>query len=87
LRVELIFGCFDAELSRWLYDCDALPLNRQSEIFKRAVLELNRTNLANWMVRCGQLLQPLINLLHELLLAQPIINLDETPPPSAERAG
>ncbi|QEW05358.1 IS66 family transposase [Nitrincola iocasae] len=58
--------------------CDALPLYRQSEIFKRVGLELNRTNLANWMVRCGQLVQPLINLLHEQLLAQPIIHLDET---------
>lgn len=58
--------------------CDALPLYRQSEIFKRAGLELDRTNLANWMIRCGQLVQPLINLLHEQLLAQPVIHLDET---------
>ncbi|WP_049721473.1 IS66 family transposase [Gilvimarinus polysaccharolyticus] len=58
--------------------CDALPLYRQSEIFKRAGLALDRTNLANWMIRSGQLVQPLINLLHDKLLAQPVIHLDET---------
>jgi len=58
--------------------CDALPLYRQSEIFKRAGLELDRTNLANWMIRCGDLVQPLINLLHEKLLEQPVIHMDET---------
>jgi len=34
---------------------DALPLYRQSEIFKRSGIELDRTNLANWMIKCGQL--------------------------------
>lgn len=58
--------------------CDALPLYRQSEIFKRAGLALDRTNLANWMIRSGQLIQPLINLLHDKLLEQPVIHLDET---------
>lgn len=58
--------------------CDALPLYRQSEIFKRAGLALDRTNLANWMIRSGQLVQPLINLLHEQLLEQSVIHLDET---------
>ena len=58
--------------------CDALPLYRQSEIFKRAGLELDRTNLANWMIRSGKLVQPLINLLHERLLEQPVVHLDET---------
>lgn len=58
--------------------CDALPLYRQSEIFKRAGIDLDRTNLANWMVRAGQLVQPLINLLQDRLLAQPVLHLDET---------
>ncbi|MBU2885501.1 IS66 family transposase [Gilvimarinus agarilyticus] len=58
--------------------CDALPLYRQSEIFKRAGLALGRTNLANWMIRSGQLVQPLINLLQDKLLVQPVIHLDET---------
>lgn len=58
--------------------CDALPLYRQSAIFKRAGIELERTNLANWMVRCGELVQPLVNLLQDRLLSQPIVHMDET---------
>jgi transposase len=57
---------------------DALPLYRQTEIFKRIGVELDRTTLANWMVRCGQLIQPLINLIHERMLEQNIIHADET---------
>lgn len=58
---------------------DALPLYRQSELFKRIGVKLDRTNLANWMVKCGELTQPLINLLHDRLLDQPVVHLDETP--------
>ena len=57
---------------------DALPLYRQSEIFKRAGVALDRTNLANWMIKCGQLVQPLINLIQEHIQRQPVIHLDET---------
>ena len=56
--------------------CDALPLYRQSEIFKR--IELDRSNLANWMVRCGELIQPLINLLQDKLLERSLVHMDET---------
>lgn len=57
---------------------DALPLYRQSEMFKRIGIALDRTNLANWMVKCGELVQPLINLLTECIQQQPLIHLDET---------
>ena len=57
---------------------DALPLYRQSEIFKRIGIELDRTNLANWMIKCGQLAQPLINLILEHIQQQPVIHMDET---------
>ena len=57
---------------------DALPLYRQTEIFKRIRIELNRSTLANWMVKCGQLVQPLINLIHERMLEQNILHADET---------
>ncbi len=57
---------------------DALPLYRQSEMFKRIGIELDRTNMANWMVKCGELVQPLINLLIEHLHQQPCIHMDET---------
>lgn len=59
--------------------CDALPLYRQVEIFKRIGIELDRTTLANWMIRCGELIQPLINRIHEQLLEQHVLHMDETP--------
>ena len=57
---------------------DALPLYRQSEMFKRIGIELDRSNLASWMVKTGELIQPLINLLHEHICQQPLIHMDET---------
>jgi len=47
---------------------DALPLYRQVSQFARLGVELDRTTLANWMVKCGELVQPLINRLTELIL-------------------
>ena len=35
--------------------CDALPLYRQIAIFKRIGVELDRTTLANWMIKMGAL--------------------------------
>jgi len=58
---------------------DALPLYRQSGMFKRLGVELDRTSLSNWMVRCGQLIQPLVNRLHDQLMEQSVIHMDETP--------
>ncbi len=58
---------------------DALPLYRQSDMFTRLGIHLDRTNLANWMIKCGDLTQPLINRLHDLLCEQKIIHMDETP--------
>ena len=58
--------------------CDALPLYRQSEMFKRIGIGLDRSNLANWMIKSGELIQPLINLLHDQLLDRPLVQMDET---------
>jgi transposase len=57
---------------------DALPLNRQSKLFARIGTDINRATLASWMIRCGQLIQPLINLLEEPLLHYPVLQMDET---------
>ncbi|NDY96433.1 IS66 family transposase [Wenzhouxiangella limi] len=57
---------------------DALPLYRQAEQLKRLGIELDRTTLAHWMIQSGQLVQPLINRLSELILEQPVIGMDET---------
>lgn len=58
---------------------DALPLARQEQIFRRIGVELPRNTLASWIIRCGQLVQPLLNLLNDQLLEGPIIHCDETP--------
>lgn len=57
---------------------DSLPLYRQVQIFARLGIDLSRATLATWMVRCGQLVQPLINLLREELLAGPYLHMDES---------
>lgn len=58
---------------------DALPLYRQETILKRIGVELPRATLANWMIQAGSLIQPLINLLRDRLLAYDILQMDETP--------
>ncbi len=57
---------------------DALPLYRQETILKRIGVELPRATLANWMIQAGNLIQPLINLLRDRLLAYDIMQMDET---------
>jgi transposase len=57
---------------------DALPLYRQERIFKRIGIEISRANLANWVVKAGQLVQPLINLMRDKNLEYDIMGMDET---------
>ena len=57
---------------------DALPLYRQEQILQRIGVTIPRSTLANWMIRSGQLVQPLINLLRDRLLAYDIVQMDET---------
>jgi transposase len=58
---------------------DALPLYRQETILERIGVELPRATLANWMIQAGELIQPVINLLRDRLLAYDILQMDETP--------
>ena len=58
--------------------CDAQPLYRQTFSFKRLGIELDSTSLANWMIKCGQLVQPLINLMYEKVRESELIYMDET---------
>lgn len=57
---------------------DALPLYRQEQILQRIGVDIPRATLANWMLQAGQLIQPLINLLRDRLLAYDIVQMDET---------
>lgn len=58
---------------------DALPLYRQSHIFDRLGIEISRATLANWMIRVGDALQPLLSLMHADLKQSHVIQMDETP--------
>lgn len=57
---------------------DALPLYRQETILRRIGVELSRATLANWMIKTGALVKPVINLLRDHLLAYDILQMDET---------
>ncbi|MDH3282531.1 MAG: IS66 family transposase [Gammaproteobacteria bacterium] len=57
---------------------DGLPLYRQERIFDRIGVELSRTSLAHWVIRAGQLVQPLINLMRDRLLVYDYLQMDET---------
>lgn len=57
---------------------DGLPLYRLVRIIARWGVVLSRTSLSHWMIQAGQLVQPLINLLHEQLLGADIVQADET---------
>ncbi|HEY9119558.1 MAG TPA: IS66 family transposase [Marinobacter sp.] len=58
---------------------DALPLHRQEGILARHGIEIPRNTLATWMIKAGELVQPLLNLLEGQLLAYPVLHCDETP--------
>lgn len=58
---------------------DGLPLYRLSGILNRFGIDLDRTVMANWMIRMGQLVQPLINRIEDQLLSAPYLHMDETP--------
>ncbi|MFA9462576.1 IS66 family transposase [Thiohalorhabdus methylotrophus] len=58
---------------------DGLPLYRMATILERAGVDLPRATLAHWMVRMGEAVQPLVNLLGDALEAGPVLQMDETP--------
>lgn len=57
----------------------ALPLNRQESMFQQYGIDLSRQTMADWMVRCGALLEPLYQRLKAIQLQQAVIQADETP--------
>jgi transposase len=57
---------------------DALPLYRQQGMLERIGIEVSRATLAAWMIRLGELVQPLINLMREELLESGFVQCDES---------
>lgn len=58
---------------------DHLPLYRQESIYSRAGLDLCRGTMAEWILKLGEALIPLTNLLQEKLLEGSYLSCDETP--------
>ena len=57
---------------------DGLPLYRQEKILARYGLTIPRATLASWMIRLGELIVPLMNLLHESQVSYDVLQMDET---------
>jgi transposase len=61
--------------------CDHLPLYRQSEIYARAGVELERATLADWVGGASGLLQPLVEALRRHVMSATKLHADDTPVP------
>ena len=60
---------------------DHLPLYRQSGIYAREGVDLERSTLADWVGRSVALLDPLIEALRKDVLASGVLHGDDTPVP------
>lgn len=57
---------------------DGMPLYRLEGILARDRIEVSRTTSASWMIRIGDMIVPLINLMHETQISYDILQMDET---------
>src|SRR5271167_975121 len=60
---------------------DHLPLYRQSEIYAREGVDLDRSTLAGWVGAASELLAPLVDEIRKHVLAASKIHADDTPVP------
>jgi transposase len=61
--------------------CDHLPLYRQSRIYARSGVELDRSTLAEWVGGSSRLLAPLVEVLRRHVMAADKLHADDTPVP------
>jgi hypothetical protein len=61
--------------------CDHLPLYRQSQIYAREGIELDRSTLADWVGATSSLMQPLVQALGAYVLSAQKLHADDTPVP------
>lgn len=61
--------------------CDHLPLYRQSQIYAREGIDLDRSTLAGWVGACSALLQPLVEALGKYVISAEKLHADDTPVP------
>jgi transposase len=58
--------------------CDALPLNRQTDILKRVGFDISRSTLANWCIKASALVEPIVDLYQQHLPLSNVACADET---------
>jgi transposase len=61
--------------------CDHLPLYRQSAIYERAGVALDRSTMADWVGGCAVLLEPLAQAITRHVRAGAVLHADDTPVP------
>jgi len=59
--------------------CDHLPLYRQAEIYARSGLDIDRSQLAEWLGHVAWLLKPLVELVAAHAMTGRVIHADDTP--------
>ena len=60
---------------------DHLPLYRQTQIYAREGVEIERSTMAEWVAGCFRLLDPLIEALARYVMATDKLHADDTPVP------
>jgi transposase len=58
---------------------DGLPLHRQTEIYQREGVELDRSTMADWVGTTAALLRPLVEAIGHHVRAGPVLHADDTP--------
>jgi transposase len=61
--------------------CDHLPLYRQSMIYAREGVELDRSTLAKWVGESSSLVAPLVEVLRRYVMSAEKLHADDTPVP------
>jgi len=61
--------------------CDHLPLYRQSQIYAREGVDIDRSTLVDWVAGCARLLQPLTDAVRRYVMSAYKIHTDDTPVP------
>jgi transposase len=58
---------------------DGLPLHRQTEIYEREGVDLDRSTMADWVGTTAALLRPLVEAIGHHVRAGPVLHADDTP--------
>ena len=65
---------------------DYVPLNRQTNIYRRRGVELSRNTLVDWVAAVAFLLEPLAKLIHKRVMMSHVLQADDTTLPVQDRS-